>query len=120
MPSKRSTSKSRPLRRPKLDRTRAPQGTDAPYPVDALQQALEAQRSRLMTVEAILHCVALAMDGGLREGAQPYYPTLIELARSLLAQSIDGLESVRMKPLIEKLDARACGEIREGVVQYIH
>ena len=126
MATKQSTTRARSART-----TASPRGLHAAAldcgaarPVHAshvIFEALEAQRSRLMTAEAILDCVRLAMESELREDAHPpHFPTLIELARSLLAQSIDGLDSLRIKPLLEQLEPQARGEVREGVARYVH
>ena len=100
MAKKNPTSPSRALRNPESER---------------LQDKIEFERSRLMTAEAILHCLAIAMDEcDSGEPDSPDYPSLIDLSRSLVRQSIDELDSVRVKPLMSALG------VKESAAAYVH
>jgi len=72
-----------------------------------------------MTAEAILHCAVIAMDeaeGDVASG--PDYATLIDLARDLIKQSIDKLDSVRLKAMLQKL-AHEGRHVREELAEYV-
>lgn len=87
----------------------------------ALEAVIEDERSSLMTVEALLDCIVLAMDA--HEGASihgPAYPALVMLARDLLRQSIDRLDSMRLQSMLLEVRARECFEVKDGVVAYVH
>ena len=74
-----------------------------------LMVAIEVERARLMKVESLLHCALLAMDydDGFEDGERPYYPNVIELARDLVNETLEQLDSVKLGPMIEKLKGRA-------------
>lgn len=56
-----------------------------------------------MTADAILHGVIVAMDADdTQDPDSPDYQTLVALARDLVKQAIDQLDSVRLKPTVEK------------------
>src|SRR6185295_4792552 len=60
----------------------------------ALDEAIEAERSVLMKADAVLNCLALAMD--YDDGSnipRPYYAIIVELARDLVNDSIGRLET---------------------------
>ena len=64
----------------------------------ALDEAIEAERSVLMKADAVLNCLALAMD--YDDGAnipRPYYAIIVELARDLVNDSISRLDSVNLE-----------------------
>jgi hypothetical protein len=72
-----------------------------------------------MTAEAVLHCVAVAMDDDDRDGANgPHYATLIELSREIVKTSIDQLDSVRLKEAAEKVGGHGGYELKESSVEY--
>lgn len=68
-----------------------------------LIEAIEAERSRLMKVESILNCALVAMDCE-EEANGPYYPDILQLAQELVNQSIDQLDSLKLRPMIEALE----------------
>jgi len=74
-----------------------------------------------MTAESLLQCVVLAMSESEGRGAhEPDYQTLVALGRDLVKESIDRLDSVRMKPLLLKLCARGRDEVKEERGEYLH
>lgn len=98
-----------------------------------LMLAIEEERARLMQVESLLDCLLAAMDKDGDDTGDPYYPSVIELARELVNRTIEQLDSVKLKPLIqqgmegaapaaaeEKLNA-GFGEhvVRDGDVIYV-
>jgi len=105
---------------------RTPSPPERPTPVSAtalwhsLREAIEAERSRLMTAEAVLHSVAIAMDDDDRDDANsPHYPTLVELAREIVKRTIDQLDSVRVKATLEQNGGRHGYEVKESFVEYV-
>lgn len=88
---------------------------------DEIQDAIEDERSRLMTVEALLHCIVIAMndhDGDISQG--PDYHTLVALARDLVRRSIDQLDSMHLRPLLMKHRVQEFLEVKECSVNYVH
>lgn len=68
---------------------------------EALEDAIEDERARLMTAHSVLSCVTLAMegdDGGGKDG--PYYPGLIGIARDLVNESIKRMDSNKLERLM--------------------
>ena len=85
-----------------------------------LHTVIEKERHRLMTAEALMHCVAVAMDDNDCAADTPDYQTLIDLSRHLIKQTIDQLDSVRMKPLLEKIGVHGTDAVKESTVTYVH
>jgi hypothetical protein len=62
-----------------------------------LDEVIEAERAVLMKADAVLNCLALAMD--YDDGSnipRPYYGIIVELARDLVNDSITRLDSVNL------------------------
>jgi len=75
---------------------------------DALHEAIEAERDNLSKAEAVLGCLMISMEYEADPDDGPYYPEVAQLARDLVMQSIDHLDSV-------VLEKRLLGnKIREG------
>lgn len=70
--------------------------------VVAIMEAVETQRSRLMKAESALHCAIAALDGENCKAGRPYYPDVLELAGDLLRESINQLDSMRLRALAEQ------------------
>ena len=68
-----------------------------------LIEAIEGERARLMQAESLLHCIRIAMEDAEGGTRSPYYPSMIELIRGLVDQSIGALDSVRLRPTIEQM-----------------
>ena len=67
----------------------------------ALIGAIENERDRLMTAESLLACVLAAMESYDTDDPDgPYYPSVLELAREILNESLSKLDSAKLKPLI--------------------
>jgi hypothetical protein len=77
--------------------------TDASHPYgvpvpDGLHEAIEAERGNLAKAESLLGCMTIAMEYANTDSAQgPYYPDVAELARDLVRQSINGLDSLTLQ-----------------------
>jgi len=86
-----------------------------------IHDAIEAERSRLMTAEAVLHCVVVAMDEyDPADLYSPDYQSLIDLSRELVRHAIDQLDSVRVKPMLEKIGSVGTEGVKESGVEYVH
>lgn len=68
-----------------------------------LVEAIETERARLMKAQAILNCTLVAMECESNVDA-PYYPDVLQLAQELVNQSIDQLDSLRLRPMIQALE----------------
>jgi hypothetical protein len=112
MPIQQSATKAR--RRNLKIRTADPV-YGVPIP-EALHQAIENERSNLSKAESVLGCMAIAMEteGDCVNG--PYYPDVAQLARELVRQSINGLDSLVLQKhlLRNKIKERACLNCVEG------
>jgi len=104
-----ATRKSKPRARSSrnsVDPVPYSQLTRAPGALETAQEALEEERRRLMTAEAVLRCVEIALDENIGTTADgPDYQSVIAAARELIAYTINQLDSLRMKPMLERLTA---------------
>jgi hypothetical protein len=67
----------------------------------SLGEAIEDERGTLMKADAVLNCLALAMD--YDDGAniaRPYYAIIVELVRDLVSDSITRLEAVNLEAAV--------------------
>jgi hypothetical protein len=88
---------------------------------EAVRDAIERERVRLMTAEAVLHCVAIAMGDDDRADVEaPHYQTLIELSRDLVKHAIDNLDSIRLQPTDAKVGVHGTDEVKECSAEYVH
>jgi hypothetical protein len=86
-----------------------------------LDDAIEAERARLMRAEAVLHCVVIAMDESDADNTQsPHYPSVVGLARDLVAQTINELDSLRLAPMLSEIGSHGVHEVKERGVEYVH
>jgi hypothetical protein len=123
-----ATNKSASRVRPSPDSSKAAAGllvsrvpVEAAEVCDEIHEVIEDERSRLMTAESLLHCIAIAMnedDGEHSRG--PDYQTLVTLARDLIKQSIDQLDSMRLQPSLWKLRMHERHEVKEDASAYVH
>jgi hypothetical protein len=61
---------------------------------EGLHEAIESERGNLSKAEAVLGCLAIAMEYETDSVNGPYYPDVAQLARELVKQSINGLDSL--------------------------
>ena len=73
-------------------------------PFDAAEQAIEHERARLSLADSILGCASMAMADAEENEADdlPYFPDVVNLARKLIRESVEQLDSVNIGPLIER------------------
>jgi hypothetical protein len=70
------------------------QGRDGARIPEALHEAIENERSNLSRAESVLGCLAISMEYENDSVRGPYYPDVAQLARELVRQSINGLDSL--------------------------
>jgi hypothetical protein len=90
---------SRTRRGRKGDRTNAEPAEHAygvPVP-EGLHEAIETERSTLSKADSVLGCLVIAMEYDTESANKPYYPDVAQLARELVRQSINGLDSLALQ-----------------------
>jgi hypothetical protein len=86
-----------------------------------IEEAIEDERGRLMKAEAILHCVAIAMDESEGDNTRaPCYQAALSVARDLLVQSINRLDTVRVRPMLDDRLRLGQDGIKESAPKYLH
>jgi hypothetical protein len=124
MAKSKSTSRVRSSRNSANTEHRATANTNSDEVISALESVedvVEQERARLMCAEAVLHCAVIAMDDDERDSARsPHYPSVVELARSLITQSIDQLDSPRLKPMLERICVHGDHGVKESTPVYLH
>jgi hypothetical protein len=89
--------------------------------LEIVEEAIERERARLMNAETILHCVVIAMDEAECVSSHgPYFPNIIGMARELVIESINQLDSVQIGPMLEKLALEGKYEVKESAAEYLH
>jgi hypothetical protein len=68
-----------------------PYGVPVP---EGLHEAIETERGNLAKAESVLGCLAISMEYESDSVNGPYYPDVAQLARELVRQSINGLDSL--------------------------
>ncbi len=76
----------------------------------ALHEAIENERSNLSRAEAVLGCLAISMEAEPDSAGGPYYPDVARLARELVRQSINGLDSLTLQKRLLR------NKVKEGPV----
>jgi len=79
-------------RRPRDPKSKIPvYGIPVP---EALHEAIETERGNLSKAESVLGCLAISMEHEADTADRPYYPDVAQLARELIRQSINRLDSL--------------------------
>jgi hypothetical protein len=99
MATRRSAPKARRGRGHKAPTDDPVYGVPVP---EALHEAIENERSNLSRAEAVLGCLAISMESQPDPVNGPYYPEVAQLARELVRQSINGLDSLALQKLLLK------------------
>src|SRR5258708_82372 len=73
----------------------------APVP-KGLHDAIETERGNLSKAESVLGCLAIAMEYETDSVNGPHYPDVAELARELVRQSINGLDSLVLQQRLQR------------------
>jgi hypothetical protein len=61
---------------------------------EGLHEAIEIERGNLSKAESVLGCLAIAMEYEDNSDDRPHYPDVAQLARDLVRQSMNGLDSL--------------------------
>jgi hypothetical protein len=83
---------------------------------DGLHEAIEIERGNLSKAESVLGCLAISMEYETDSVNGPYYPDVAEVAREMVRQSINGLDSLvlQQRLLRNKIKESADLTIAEG------
>ena len=73
---------------------------------EGLHEAIETERDNLSKAESLLACMVVAMEYQNAPLDGPYYPAVAQLARELVARSINGLDPfiLRQRLLRNKIE----------------
>ena len=84
-----------------------PYGVPVP---ECLHKAIAAERDNLSKVESLLACMVVSLEYQNDPLDGPYYPAVTQLARELVARSIDGLDPfvLRQRILRNKVEEVFC------------
>jgi hypothetical protein len=101
--SKARRLRSRPLTTPEDAQNRREYGVPVPK---RLQEAIQAERDNLCKAESLLACMVVSLEYRDDPLDGPYFPAVAQLARELVARSIDGLdpEVLRERLLRNKIE----------------
>lgn len=95
MAKRNDASKARSVRHRKTTGTKSTWRHVIPEPVEDL---IEAERERLMRAHSLLDCIIVAMaDDDSMPAHGPHYPSLIEMARDLINESIGQLDATNLQ-----------------------
>lgn len=83
-------------RRPEAESLPEGQAYGVPIP-EGLHEAIEAERGNLAKAEAVLGCMAIAMEYESDSETGPYYPDVARIARDIVRQSINSLDSLALQ-----------------------
>ncbi len=100
MAKRNDMSKSRPAGKQKAARAKS-----APCHVipELVEDLIEEERERLMRAHSVLDCILMAMsDDDSMPTDGPHYPSLIEIARDLINESVCQLDAVNLQSAAPK------------------
>ena len=80
---------------------------------EGLHEAIEAERDNLCKVESLLGCMVVSLEYKDDPLDGPYFPAVAQLARELVARSIDGLDPgvLRQRLLRNKIEEVYCASL---------
>jgi hypothetical protein len=115
-PSKTRHAQNRPLkvsadRQDSLSQEPPSAKHDYGVPVpEGLHEAIAAERDNLSKLEALLACMVVSLEYQNDPLDGPYYPAAAQLARELVARSINGLDPfvLRQRILRDKIEEVFC------------
>jgi hypothetical protein len=99
------TERTRESKRNRVDAGAADESSSADHvygvPVpEALHEAIEMERDNLSKAASVLGCLANSMEYDDDAVDGPYYPDVARLARQLVTQSINALDSLTLQRLL--------------------
>ena len=100
--------------------TRSPPGSNNLSRPSSLQQAIEAERMQLLQAHAVVHCLYEVLLHAEGEDAI-HYAEAACVAANLINKSVERLDSVRLRPLMDELAGAYVGknEVREARGLYL-
>lgn len=109
MAKRNDASKARSVRHRKIAGARSRLRHVIPEPVEDL---IEEERERLMRAHSLLDCILVAMgDDDSMPTQGPHYPSLIEIARDLVNESIGQLDATNLQSAREKEEQDEPGKL---------
>jgi len=97
-PRKRNRSSAVRGADPRSDRQPVPEGHAYGVPVpEGLHEAIETERGNLAKAESVLGCLVIAMEYETDSMTGPYYPDVARIARDIVRQSINSLDSLTLQ-----------------------
>src|SRR6267154_3312727 len=105
MARRRSASKAQRGRGKKAHSEEHVYGVAVP---EGLHEAIEDERGNLSKAESLLGCLAIAMEYEADSVNGPHYPDVAQLARELVRQSINGLDSLVLQRRLSR------NKVKEG------
>jgi hypothetical protein len=113
MVTRQRSPKARRLRSRPLTTPDGAQNSEHVYGVpvpEGLHEAIEAERDNLCKVESLLGCMVVSLEYQDNPLDGPYFPAVAQLARELVARSIDGLDPgvLRERLLRNKIEEVFC------------
>lgn len=106
---------SRPVRgrKERTPKMRSAETTDGVSAPERLCEVIEIERDNLSKADSVLGCLVTSMEYGSDSADRPYYPDVAQLARELIRQSINGLDSlVLQKRLLRNKIRESLGLVR--------
>jgi hypothetical protein len=116
MSSQRFASGTRRARNQDGTKTRPAEHPYGVHVPEGLHEAIETERGNLSKAESVLGCLAISMEYDADSAYKPYYPDVAQLARELVRQSINGLDSLvlQQRLLRNKIKEGALPSLAEG------
>ena len=105
MAMRRTASKTLRTRDPKTSAEGHAYGVPVP---EGLHEALEIERSNLSRAESVLGCLVIAMEYEGDSVNGPYYPDVAQLAREMVKQSINSLDSLALQRRLLRNKIKEC------------
>jgi hypothetical protein len=78
---------------------------------EGLHEAIETERDNLSKAESVLGCLAIAMEYETDSVNGPYYPHVAQLAREMVRQSINGLDSLVLQQRLLRNKIKECPDL---------
>lgn len=105
--AKRQTTTKSTKRRSHRPHSKARENAGSEPLFNALEEAIEEERSRLGRADMVLECLCLALMYAEEDhtGSTPNFSDVARVAQELVSKAINNLDSVQIGPLIERVAA---------------
>jgi hypothetical protein len=71
---------------------------------ESLHEAIENERSSLAKAASVLRCLMISLECSEASVDGPYYPDVAEIAYELIAQALNGLDSLTLRNCVLGID----------------